>query len=141
MPITPEYAIGDWIYTGIAHDSSDKIQPNPRPGYGYVYVIGKSADGPVKLGIAANARKRIKEIETMNGEKFGFIWVSPLASNYAEIESSAHERMRKFRGHGEWFNLPFQIGVRVAMDYDYRKFSFLRERRKLAIVANSVRPI
>lgn len=88
-------------------------------GYGYVYVVGKHEHGPTKIGITTNARKRVIDLENANGERFRHIWVSDRCSNFAAIEKQLHEKFSKYRTVGEWFFMPFALGMDAAAECQF----------------------
>lgn len=85
-------------------------------GSGFVYVVARSSAGPLKVGIATNARRRIFDLENMNGHRFPLIWLSEPSARYQTIETEIHECMRPIRLLGEWFDTPFDFAVRLAQD-------------------------
>lgn len=88
---------------------------------GFVYVVSKTADqGPCKVGIASNPRKRVFELENMNGHRFPRIWISAQCSNFAAIEQALHEQLKSSRMIGEWFNMSFYYVAHTAAVMKYR---------------------
>jgi hypothetical protein len=82
-------------------------------------VVGKSLAGPVKIGKSVNPMKRILDLEFSNGARFEHAWISPHCTNYAEIEASLHEVLRRMRLVGEWFNHPFPVAVDLLRAQSY----------------------
>ena len=101
--------------------SSDQLPTQADSGYGYLYIIGRSPEGPVKIGISINPRKRVKDLESAGGAKIKLIWLSPLCSNFLAIETDLHERLQDFRMHGEWFDVPFQPLVEYGERIKYKR--------------------
>lgn len=123
------------------YNRSDDMPNDEYDGLGYVYIIGRSQTGPVKVGISRNARKRVKELECAGGERFSFIWVSSQCFNYIQREKDLHEHMKDFRSVGEWFKVPFHIAVQVARLYSYKGLSRFKRVEALRDAANKVRPV
>ena len=57
-------------------------------------------DGPIKVGISVNAKKRLKTLQTGNAEKLKLLRVFTMR----DVEKAIHgELEREARLHGEWF--------------------------------------
>jgi hypothetical protein len=121
--------------------TSDELPTSAHPGMGYVYVLGRHEDGPVKVGVSVYPRKRVKELECANGGVFRLIWLSPECWNYPTIEAYLHDRMRSYRTHGEWFTVPFHLTVQMAEDMKYRRQPYKQRLAELAKAAEKVKPI
>ena len=80
-------------------------------GVGFVYVAAKDGNGPVKVGIATNARRRVMELENAGGQRFPLIWVSDVCATFTDIERQAHAYMRPARLVGEWFDVSFDFAI------------------------------
>lgn len=106
-----------------------------------VYVIGKSPEGPIKVGIAINPRKRVMELECANGIRFPAIWISPVCLNAGRVEILLHARMDRYRLVGEWFTIPFYIAVGMAAQCKYERVSRYARVRALAEIAARLKPI
>lgn len=92
---------------------------------GYVYIL-LAIDNTVKVGITVNPYKRIRNIETSSG-KFISDWVlSSPCSNYRDIESSMHKKLKKFNLEGEWYEHSFEA-IKQLLFKNY-KFQECEER-------------
>jgi hypothetical protein len=70
----------------------------------YVYIIG--ADGhPVKIGIALEPEKRLKEIQTGFPHRLRiYVQVEAFGGLAPRVEREAHRMLTQHRLHGEWFD-------------------------------------
>src|ERR1051325_6662794 len=65
-----------------------------------LYVMQRGDDGPIKVGISVNAKKRLKTLQTGNAEKLKLLRVFTMR----DVEKAIHgELEREARLHGEWF--------------------------------------
>lgn len=103
--------------------------PKLTNGYakpGYVYAIGRRADGAVKLGVSVNPRNRIKKIRAQfRGQDLailGSIWTEDMGS----LERSLHETLAAKSAGGEWFHLS---------DSDLKKLGFVADPKGSAKAA------
>ena len=76
-------------------------------GMGHVYCIDNGT-GNVKIGRTINPKRRIETIESQSGIKIKQAYLSPLCSNYGEIENLMHENFKEYRQIGEWFNIKIE---------------------------------
>lgn len=69
-----------------------------------VYIIGP-ADGPYKVGIACNPKKRLQELQVGSYQRLILHHVRECASRHeaAAIEAVAHAALGSRRLQGEWF--------------------------------------
>jgi mRNA-degrading endonuclease YafQ of YafQ-DinJ toxin-antitoxin module len=66
----------------------------------YVYFLQSEIGGPIKIGTAINAKKRLKEIQAVNPYKIEI--VALIRGSYKE-EKKFHKSFKEHRLHGEWF--------------------------------------
>lgn len=69
----------------------------------HVYVIGP-ADGPYKVGIAADIKRRLTAIQTSSATRVAVHLHSPAIPNALNIEARMHGLLSAFRLMGEWFD-------------------------------------
>ena len=76
----------------------------------FVYII---EFGPklVKIGRSRKPDLRVLNVSSASGRKSRRVWVSPPIMNAGDVERRAHASVGEFRGHGEWFNCPFDLAV------------------------------
>jgi hypothetical protein len=79
----------------------------------YIYVIGPPG-GPQKVGLAANARRRVAELQVGSHTplKLGFS-VEIEAAEAWPVESYAHWILRDHSVGGEWFSVSVEDAVRA----------------------------
>jgi T5orf172 domain len=66
----------------------------------YVYIIGESRDGPVKIGVSTNPKGRLSELQTGTPVK---LKVLAKFRGDEEQEAFAHRLLGAHRINGEWF--------------------------------------
>lgn len=70
-----------------------------------IYAI--AAGAWIKLGVASDVQKRLRQLQTGNPEKLEVAWIVP-AKNTAQagaIETLLHDFFSSHRKSGEWFNI------------------------------------
>lgn len=84
-----------------------------------VYCIGWQEIGPVKVGIASDVQRRIRELqpgspftllEFYSEEMKGHQWTD---KDCRHLENVIHERLRFVRLTGEWFACPVMDAIRL----------------------------
>lgn len=90
----PEFAAtgiapSEWQHGGIRSAAMEKV----------VYFVGAES-GPVKIGVAANPKERLANLQTAHFEKLTLL---ALASGGSDAERKYHERFAAHRLQGEWF--------------------------------------
>jgi hypothetical protein len=70
----------------------------------YIYLIFSTESGYYKIGISKNPNRRIKQLQTGNGEELQLIDKFK-TKYYLEVEKCLHGIYGPFRKHGEWFEL------------------------------------
>ncbi len=70
-------------------------------GSDFLYFIQSNKTGLIKIGRAKNPHKRIRELQTGNGEELRLI---AYFKGWAWRERDLHELLKDFRLHGEWFS-------------------------------------
>ena len=94
----------------------------------HVYIIAAAIDGwlkgPVKVGMAYDAHKRLASIQTGHPHELQIacLFIMPSRGIAREIERSFHVVMRGKRMRGEWFNIygvpaihAMCVNIRVAL--------------------------
>lgn len=118
---------------GTVYSSSAATPEAAEPGKGYVYVAAKKGDGPIKVGMATNARRRLQDLENANGQRFPLIWISPACTDFRAVEQLVHQHMRPARLLGEWFDMPFDLAILMTKDvWSGRKLSRTRFSQRVA---------
>ena len=80
----------------------------------FLYIIGSDNTSPIKLGIANNPKKRIKQLQTGNSEKLSIHHTLQLPyDNCRTFERILHYSLRRYRLKGEWFDM----SPKEAFDY------------------------
>ncbi len=81
--------------------SQRKRPRNQRPGVVYVFRCGLY----VKIGVAANAHKRLGMLQTGNPHKIVCVCVLCSDAPY-DAEQALHNLLSRYLQRGEWFQLP-----------------------------------
>ena len=73
----------------------------------FVYVIAPSADGPSKIGVAADPRKRLGALQTGSPVPLSLHYVEPIGNAAATVEREVHRVLatKRCSGGSEWFNV------------------------------------
>ena len=71
----------------------------------YVYVIKNPLNETVKIGVAQNVEKRLKQLKTGAGIELELLYKSMICSNAFNIEKDVHEFFKQYRTFGEWFKV------------------------------------
>ena len=73
----------------------------------YVYIIKNPENDRIKIGVAQNVDKRIKQLETGAGTELELVYKSIVMSNAYEVEKILHKYFEEYRVHGEWFEVNY----------------------------------
>ena len=73
----------------------------------YLYVIGPSRDGPLKIGVAERPERRLIELQVGNPKQLSLYWVYPCPHGLVH-EQLMHRLLARHRLSGEWFDLPVE---------------------------------
>lgn len=76
----------------------------------FVYIVGPNRNGPLKVGISANPRDRVRELQVGNPEKLNLYWVYPCGAG-AIYERIVHRILGARRLVGEWFSVSVETAV------------------------------
>lgn len=69
-----------------------------------LYLIQMGEDGPVKIGITSDIKKRLTELQVGNPKRLRILKTFELKDDYApSAEDSLHHSFRFTRMSGEWF--------------------------------------
>lgn len=78
----------------------------------FIYVIRKSISGHVKVGIGADPRERLRNLQTGSSERLELVYACAVRSNDGnQVELAAHDLMRNHRLVGEWFDTSATMAV------------------------------
>ena len=78
----------------------------------HLYIVHAANTSRVKIGISSNAPQRLIELQVGSPLKLSFVTVLPILS--AALERRAHALLKKWRTHGEWFDVGGLAGSFVA---------------------------
>jgi hypothetical protein len=65
-----------------------------------IYVIQRGDNGPIKIGLSENPERRLKQLQTGNGEPLRLIAV---IEGNRRLEQEIHSTLHNHQGIGEWF--------------------------------------
>lgn len=86
-------------------EAARRIRVSAETGKRLIYVIC-SSNRPVKIGVAADAVRRMKELQTGHPEPLRIRFtVEVHAAHALAIEAECHARLVGQRLHGEWFRV------------------------------------
>ena len=76
----------------------------------HLYIIKNPLNETIKIGVAQNVEKRLKQLQTGAGIELELVYQSLICSNAFSIEKDIHSAFEKYRTFGEWFKLsPEQV--------------------------------
>jgi len=77
-----------------------------RGQFRHLYVVQENDDGPVKIGIAANAFWRLSELQIGNHRRLRLraVFEGQDKRHVFELEQRVHARLAEFSISGEWFS-------------------------------------
>lgn len=79
----------------------DRMQNRPDEGRAYIYAMGNTEEGPIKIGMTVDIEARHKAISSMSPlpiEVLGYV------ESVTVLERRIHESLSDHRSHGEWFH-------------------------------------
>lgn len=76
----------------------------------FVYIIGSSRDGPLKVGIASHPPGRLGELQVGNPNRLRLYWVYACPHG-KEYEPLIHRILAPHRMAGEWFAVPIEAAM------------------------------
>ena len=68
-----------------------------------VYTLTTEGFEYIKIGMTKNIKNRMRNIQSGCPFKLS-LWVCAYTKNPAQVEAEIHDKMEKFRLHGEWFS-------------------------------------
>jgi len=77
-----------------------------------LYVIQRGKDGPIKVGITRDVRRRMGELQVGSAEPLRVIAVY----NMRQVERALHLELDEFRMAGEWFEETAAHRLRIFME-------------------------
>lgn len=121
--------------------NTESINPEPEPARPIdrkgpvVYVVGEAGSSVVKIGMTKNIRKRLGSIQTHYPRPLEVLWTH---HGGIELEEFLHERFRRLRIHGEWFDFgkrhPVEAVSKVVKRRDRERYEQVEaELRRRAI--------
>ena len=69
----------------------------------YVYAIKEESTGNIKIGISANPRRRLEQLQTGNSSSLTLVAVKEAVNGYAD-EAQLHLTNSTYHVRGEWFS-------------------------------------
>ena len=80
----------------------------------YVYIIGAKPDGPVKVGISTDCKRRMICLQTNSHMNLVLLknWCLTY-SNAKKLERTAHVELSGYRLKGEWFSCSPEIAIKA----------------------------
>lgn len=74
------------------------------------YFFGQQINGreygPIKIGVSADPRARLRQVQTGSPHK---VWIMGVWPNCPYTESEIHEMFAHYRLHGEWFHPGYDL--------------------------------
>lgn len=97
-----------------------------------MYFIRQGKRGPIKIGVATNPERRMRNLQTANDATLRLVEKVRFAgrAEALEVERQLHELCSDYRISGEWFN-PLCL-LHLADRIRSSKFASEKERKRLA---------
>lgn len=77
-----------------------------NPNINYLYAIADNTNQLIKIGYAADPKKRCAQLQTGNPNPLSVIWQVEIAENRARlVEDKIHKEYNYKRFRGEWFRM------------------------------------
>ena len=89
----------------------EEVLPQDNRLRQYVYIIENQDNGAIKIGVAQNVEKRLKQLQTGSVSELILVYRSILCSNAFEVEKFMHEKFFNSHIRGEWFDLDKTIVI------------------------------
>jgi len=88
---------------------------NFRGNFRHLYVVQEGENGPIKVGIAANAFWRLGELQVGNPRRLHLraVFEGPDKRRIFDLEQRVHGRLSGFAISGEWFDCPAKHAISV----------------------------
>lgn len=78
----------------------------------YVYLIAASPEGPCKIGVSSDPRRRLRQLQTAHPEKLQLWHQEPYDGARADlVEAMVHRTLSHKRTRGEWFSITVEDGI------------------------------
>jgi len=96
-------------YNSTGYSRKSAVVPTGCPSEGWLYFIQSGPDGPVKIGVATDLKKRPSMLQVGNPAKLKIVAALPLfkggaPGELAYTERHLHRQLRPARVRGEWFD-------------------------------------
>lgn len=91
--------------------------PTAKAGSSFVYAVG-DGHGNVKIGVAEDVQKRIRQLQTGNPNRLYLVAFLRLSSRYDadRVEKEAHSSYSQDRVSGEWFALSDSCATQALLE-------------------------
>lgn len=97
----------------------DDVLPQNNKLRQYIYVIKNPLNETVKIGVAQDVDKRIRQLQTGAGIELELIYKSIICSNAFAIERDVHEYFKEYRTFGEWFKISPEVVIDFLEKQDF----------------------
>ena len=97
----------------------DDVLPQNNKLRQYIYVIKNPLNETIKIGVAQDVDKRIKQLQTGAGIELELIYKSMICSNAFAIERDVHEYFKEYRTFGEWFKINPEVVINFLEKQDF----------------------
>jgi Rha family phage regulatory protein len=83
----------------------ESVLPQDNRNRQYLYIIKNPLNETIKIGVAQDVYKRLKQLQTGAGIELELIYQSLICSNAFSIEKNVHSHFEEYRTFGEWFKI------------------------------------
>lgn len=84
----------------------------------YVYVVGNECGSSVKIGHTKNIEQRLSQLQTGYPDQLTvfFTKTTETLNEARQLEDAAHNRLRRYRQTGEWFDVSASVAQKAIED-------------------------
>ena len=79
----------------------------------FVYIISNDENSFVKIGVAKDVEKRLKQLQTGSWSTLSVRYKSMVCSNAFSIEKAVHSKVSADRVRGEWYDIAVDEAIRL----------------------------
>lgn len=69
----------------------------------FLYAIQEAVNGPIKIGVAVDPKKRLQDLSTGNPRRLLFLGARELSRDAEVAEHEIRQRFQAFQLTGEWY--------------------------------------
>lgn len=83
----------------------ESVLPQDNKNRQFVYIIENKDNGAIKIGVATDPERRLKQLQTGSVSELEIVYQSYVCSNAFEIEKNTHNKFENYHIRGEWYDM------------------------------------